>query len=216
MSRRRPAQTRGVALIFGESENDTRALAELIQALCPQLTNRVVTRRRPLVLIRSSSPNDVGLRARKLAAAVRAEKVATPVVCVFAHEDADEVEPAHQTIAEKIERALHEAGCPAHAVVPAWEMESWLLLFPAALTAFRASWARTAIYRGRDVGRVQNSKEKLIRLTRKSGQEYRESDAPLVAKKIRELQIANIPEGTSRSYERFRAAVDECCAKMGS
>lgn len=204
----------GVALVFGESENDTRTLAELIQALCPELEGRVVTRRKPLVLIRNAGTDTVGYRAKKLAAAVKAESATRSVACVFAHEDADDVEPAHEKVAQKIEWALFEAGCPAHAAVPAAEIEAWLLLFPTALKAFRNSWSEVESVRGRHTGMIQDAKERLIRLTRGTGREYRESDAPLVAKTVRQLGLADAPEAISKSYDDFRTAVEKCCAKV--
>ena len=69
----------------------------------------------------------------------------------------------------------------------------------------------------------QNSKRKgrLIRSLRPQGRapryrDYRESDAPMIARIVRELGIAGEPAAKSASYERFRERVKECCERLGA
>src|ERR1035438_419027 len=124
------ARKANVIVIFGESENDRKALAALVQGLCPDAEVR--TLRRPLVMLKNASPGSLPKHADRIADVARAENKRQPIRCVFAHEDADAVEPGHQEIAGRIEEALRKAGMPGkiHAVVPAWEIEAWWFLWP--------------------------------------------------------------------------------------
>lgn len=193
---------------------------KLITALCPTLQGNVEPRREPLVLIKNASRKVMKDRAQKIAAVVARERRLRNVICVFAHEDCDDVEPTHEAVAEKIERALASAGCEAHAVVPAWEMEAWWFLWPQAVTACQPSWSVPNRYRGTEVGRIVKAKEEFRRviMPRRSAtraRRYRESDSPLIAEKVRELGIVRHPEAVSKSSERFVVLVDECCSIKG-
>jgi len=207
-------------LVFGEDENDTKAIRELIVALCPELESRIETRRRPLVLIKDARPEDVPDRARQIADVVAAERRRRNVLCVFAHQDCDDVEPSHEAIGRKIEDALERAGCHVHAVTPAWEIETWWFLWPAAVRAYQSSWKLPTRYFGADVGLIVNAKEELRRAVLAPGdrrpRRYRESDSPLLAKKVREMGIVRNPEAKSLSYERFVGSVDACCSRVSS
>ena len=210
-------------LVFGESENDTATLRELILALCPGV--KVEVRRRPIVLIKNARPENVRPQADQIARAVAVEEVRGPVACVFAHKDSDCVEPGDVNVATSIEAALGAAltragvhGCHVHAAVPAWETENWLLLWPDVIGEYMRSWRTPSEYEGRSVGLVRNGKEELARAVRPPGlkrgqrwREYRESDAPMIARSVRNKGLATTPRGTSASYARFRNSVDACC-----
>ena len=205
-------------LIYGESPNDTRAIAELIQGLVPDLRVRIEARREPLVLIRDAPLAEVAGRAQRIAAAVASERRRFEVVCVFAHEDCDDFEPRHEEVARRIEEGLIAAGCAAHAVVPAWEIEAWWFLWPEAVRAVVPSWRLPNDYVGRNVGLIRDPKEKLERAvlhglptaTRSRLRPYRESDSPVIAKFVRERGEAHAPQGASGSYDRFRASLQTC------
>jgi hypothetical protein len=114
-------------LVFGESENDTKAIREFIEAWCPAA--RVEIRRKPIVLIKDARPENVKSQADQIARVVAAEQQSGPVGCIFAHKDCDAVEPAHNQVASTIEAELTAAmaragvtACSVHAVVPAWEL----------------------------------------------------------------------------------------------
>jgi len=216
--------TRRRVLVFGESENDTKAIREFIEALCPTL--KVETRRRPIVLIKNARPENVRSQADQIARAVALDEENGPVLCVFAHKDCDCVEPGHVEVAGAIESALAEAlrragvtGCAVHAVVPAWEMENWLLLWPEAVGNHVQSWRIPTEFKTRNLGTVQNGKELLQAAVLPRGRKskparrlYRESDAPLIAREIRRRGLAEKPGGSSASYARFQASVAECCS----
>ncbi len=224
MSRRRSSKQKqrekpSTVLVYGESDNDTKALKEFMIGLKPSLAGKVQTRREPLVLIKNARPEEVKSRAERITNAVKAERVRYEVNCVFAHEDCDDLEPAHLAVCKKIEDALHDAGCPSHSVVPAWEMEAWFFLWPEAVQAVSKSWRLPDDYRGRHVGKIKDAKEELKRKVvphgikkqdRQHFREYEESDAPTIARNVRERGEVNTPAGRSDSYERFRQSVQTC------
>jgi hypothetical protein len=203
-------------LVFGESENDRGVIQELFYALCPDFEGTVRQIRKPQVLIRDCHVDRIPDRLKMIGSLIDAERVTNDVICIFAHEDCDAVEPAHLEVSHKIERAFSEAGYHIHAVTPAWETESWLFLWPDAIAEYRPSWRRVDKYAGKNVGMIQNAKEELGNAVKPSSRvqsyrAYRESDAPLIAQKVRELGLANSPRAKSASYDRFRENVSACC-----
>lgn len=218
MSRSRVTR-RPVVLVFGESDNDRRAIAALIRALCPGAVVRVIPR--PLVLLKNARPSTVPHVADRLAAVARAEDVRNSVRCVFAHEDADDVEPAHRAVARRIEAALRAAGTPGtvHAVVPAWELETWWFLWPDVVGDCYPSWSEPDV--GTSPGQIRDAKKKLARAVRPSGMsrqqrtrfpEYRESDSIKIAEAIETAGRADAPaRAVSESFDRFRDDVAACC-----
>ncbi|HZI04621.1 MAG TPA: hypothetical protein VEZ71_11390 [Archangium sp.] len=209
-----------IVLLFGEDENDTKSIRELIEGLRPELAGKVQHRRQPLVLIKNARPEDVPERAQRVADAVDIERATHDVACVFAHEDCDEVEPKHLAVCAKIETALAKAGCPAHAVVPAWELEAWWFMWPNAVQAVRPkSWRAPDDHRGKQVGLIKDAKEELRRKVvpkdlkpekRKGFPHYQESDSPTIARQVREKKLARKPGAKSDSYSRFVSSVDQC------
>jgi hypothetical protein len=201
-------------LNFGEDENDTRAIRELLLGLRPDLDGKVKHFRSPPVLIKDTRPENIPDRVDRIVALVKAEQIVANVVGVFVHEDCDAPEPAHRELTSKIENAFAVARCPAHAVTPAWEMEAWWFLWPAATKRVRPTWRGLDPYLGRDVGKIANAKEELRRALRPTGArkppDYRESDAPLIATAVRELNLAALPGGHSDSYRMFRDSAERC------
>jgi hypothetical protein len=209
-----------LVLVFGEDENDRKSIRELIEALRPDLVGKVQERRHPLVLIKNARPEDVPERAQRIADAVDIDRALHDVVCVFAHEDCDDVEPKHEAACAKIEAALAKAGCPAHAVVPAWELEAWWFMWPEAVQAVRPkSWRAPDDYLGKKVGLIKDAKEELGKKVvpkdlkpekRKNFPHYQESDSPEIARHVREKKLARNPGAKSDSYARFLSSVDQC------
>ena len=138
-----------------------------------------------------------------------------PVVCVFVHRDADGPDPGGQ-LHRETQKALRHAGIKdAHAVVPVEEIEAWWMLFPDATEQLRRSWRGTLQRAKHDWDTIRDPKEELKRLTRRGDRRhpYSEADSPSIARHV----AAAIADGTttvgrSRSYERFAAAVSECCS----
>jgi hypothetical protein len=82
-------------LVYGENPNDTKSIVFLLEALCPGMRGRLVVRRGPLLLVKNMQPSKFSSRADKAARLLAAENAKASVECVFMHEDADAVEPAH-------------------------------------------------------------------------------------------------------------------------
>lgn len=223
ITRKRAGMGSARILVFGENDHDTQSLKQLIEALRPEFTGKVVPMRQPLVLIKNASPEDVPSRAQRIAKTVDIQRARYEVACVFAHEDCDDLEPNHEAVSKKIESALVKEGCPAHAVVPAWEMEAWWFMWPQAVQAVRPkSWRAPEDYLGREVGKIRNAKEELCRRLipaglspdrRKNFPHYKESDSPEIARRVREKGLARAPGAKSGSYTRFVMSVDGCRAR---
>lgn len=209
----------GAIVVFGESENDRRAIEELIRSLCPGAS--VVRLRTPLGMIKNSSPHKLPRTVEQVAKVVKAEEVRRAVACVFAHEDADATEPAHEAMAERIESALRHAGIDAdvHAVVPAWEIEAWWFMWPDVVAHCNARWRPPKS--SSPPGLIKDAKEALSHAVRPPGlsrrerrtfPSYRESDSIRIAEAIRATSRADEPKlRVSASYDRFRASVRSCC-----
>jgi hypothetical protein len=178
--------------------------------------------RKPLVLLKNASPEDVPHRAKRIVLAANAEAKRAPVAAVLAHEDCDCLEPEHEVVAERIEIALRKAGCPGIAVgvVPAWETEAWWFLWPDLVGQHRSSWREPDDFDNREVGKVRNAKEELARCVRprstsrnKRFPEYQESDSIGIARRVRETGRADGPfRARSASYDRFRANLADIVA----
>lgn len=213
------SRRQAVILVFGESDNDRKAIAALVRALCPGVYVRVLPR--PPMLLKNARPNTVPHLAERLAAAARAAAVRNDVRCVLAHEDADAIEPAHEAVAQRIERALAAAGTPGtvHAVVPAWETESWWFLWPDLVGGCYPSWQRPAV--ATPPGQIREAKERLAKAVRPAGMskhdrarfpDYRESDSIRIAQAVEASGRVDEPtRGSCQSFDRFRESVADCC-----
>lgn len=221
MSRNSRPRSRGsvpVVLVFGESRNDTQAVKCLIEALCPELTGRVLARPQPTSLQRGASASSVRKWTTKVADVARNNE--RPVVCVFVHRDADGHDPLGK-IQRYTETNLRNAGTPgAHAVVPVQEMEAWWLLFPDATEQLRPSkWKGTLQRSSRNVDAIANPKEELTERTGRNSRKhaYSEADSPRVAEKVAAAIVEGMaPSGQSRSFNRFVSSVSECCKNTSS
>jgi hypothetical protein len=198
---------------MGEDANDAEALAELISALCPAVT--VTPLRKPLVLRRQQATGTVSVMQKKVVPLLRAELAKGAVLCVFVHADADTTAPNDEEIARQIDEQLEDAPVRVHAVVPASALEAWWFLWPDAPLAVIAAWRPLTAYQGRDVGRIHDAKTELRRALRpqvkKKPRDYRESDAPAIARAVRQSGRISEPAAKSGAYERFRRDVASCC-----
>jgi hypothetical protein len=239
MSRRnKPDERRPLVLVFGESEHDRRAIKLLVEGLRPDLTGAVEERRQPLVLIKNSLPQKARSNAEKISSLARIAGKTRDVVAVLAHEDCDAVEPEHVRAANKLERALQSAGCPNPiAVTPAWEMETWWLVFPEAVGKVVEGWRDPSDWLGKDVGRVEHAKEKLASAVqprpprRSTPRAYEERDSIEIARNIVTDGLLSSFEGGRRttlhssgtarhtrsgSFAQFRSKVQRIATLEGS
>lgn len=205
---------RQTVLIFGEDENDTKSIRELLTAMLPNLDGKIKNFARPPILIKDANPSDVPSRAQAIATLIEVEQVSSDVICVFAHEDCDKIEPAHEELAAKIETALADQGHHVHAVAPAWEMETWWFQWPDALVQVRPGWRSVDQYKNRNLGKIADSKEELRRALRPRGRtkvrDYSETDGPRIAQAVRELGIVSDRQGLCASFERFVESARSC------
>lgn len=204
-------------LLFGESDNDRQAIKELAEGLRPALRGHVQIRRRPLVLVKGVTPEELARNVADLGTQVAADRVSFDVRGVLVHEDCDAVEPAHETVAKRYAHKFRDTDYRVHPVLPAWELEAWWLLWPKAMPAYRESWREPEELRGKHVGKLRNAKELLKRVVqprnlkaaeRKRFRGYEESDSPGIARLIRERGWLTEPEGRSDSYAHFRRELD--------
>ena len=201
-------------LVFGEDGNDTAAIRELVLAL-RQDVGRVETRRTPLVLVKGKDKARDRKNLAEMAAVVRADQRRGRQCVVVAHRDCDAIEPAHEPIADALERGLLEQNgiTQAVAAVAAWEIEAWWFLWPEAALAVNSKWRRPEPPK-RNVGQIENAKEAFRRALRprKKGQrprDYTESDSPKIAAQVRVRGIIDQRTAISRSFDRFVVKVRE-------
>lgn len=215
MTTRRGGQ-HAVVVILGEDDHDRKSIQALVAALRPEIPRALLKPlRKPMALVRNVPAQRLPGQAAKVAALLRAVDVKTPIRAVLMHEDADEVEPAHEALIGKIEASYRSLRWPVLAVVPAWEIEAWWFLFPDAVQAVRRTWRRPDQYAGRDVGRIRNAKEELKRAVtppgaRASFQTYSEADSVTIAEKAADLQLLRPPWlGQSASWAVFLTKVSQ-------
>lgn len=204
-NRRAPRPRAPVVLVFGEDANDREALGELVRALAPHAP-RCQSIREPIVLVRDRDAAGQRKNAADIATVVRAYANSHDVRLLVAHQDCDDIEPAHEPLALAIEGRLAACGVPVVAATPAWEMEAWWYQWPSAVLAVNRSW-RNPNRAGTNVGLLRDAKEQLRRDLRPRGQatprDYTESDAPVIAEKVRELGIVDQRGVQSASFARF-------------
>lgn len=205
MRRRQNVSLPACVLIFGESDNDQEALRHLMRALRPDLP-KVEKRRRPLVLVRGRRQADANENVTKIADVVRAESARHEVKLVVAHQDCDNIEPAHEPLAIQIEGAFDRLGISSIAAAPAFEIEAWWYLWPEAVMKVNRNW-RHPNRKGQEVGKLQDVKERLRKELRpRTGgrtRDYCESDSPKIASIIREDNMVDRQEAVSHSFTAF-------------
>jgi hypothetical protein len=195
--RTKPAEE---VVILGEDDNDRKTLKVLIAALRPDLPDGSLRPlREPITLVKGIPPDRLPTKATKVSALLRARNHVAPIRCVFMHEDADALEPAHLALIDKIETTYRSLPWPVYAAVPAWEIETWWFLFPTAVAALHRSWRAPDQHLGRDLGKIENAKERLRQCIRPAGtrartfRSYVESDSVHIAAKIVELGLLTPP-----------------------
>ncbi|NYH41348.1 hypothetical protein HNR22_001075 [Micromonospora jinlongensis] len=209
--RRRP-----LVVVLGEDDNDRQAIRVLVAALRPDIgRGGLKPLRVPPALVRNVPPNRLPRHADKVREILKAFEVATPIRAVLMHEDADDVEPAHEAVSTKIEQTFRSLPWPVHPVVPAWEIETWWFLFPEAVRQVCPGWRPLSSYAGRDVGQIRNAKQELTRALTPAGarkstfRAYSEADSVQIAERIVALgQLAPPWFARSKSWLAFLGAVD--------
>ncbi|MGI4953944.1 MAG: hypothetical protein ACRYGM_19255 [Janthinobacterium lividum] len=146
-------------LFHGEDVHDSISLVNIVKAILPDghfIESKVL--RSPTILRRDAHPTK--RRAMSLDIAEFAQTLnSRRRVIVVVHRDCDEVEPAHVANAEALEADLRSGGVPNPvAATPAWDIETWWMLFPEALAATKKCWSPVS-YKNRNVGSIANGKK---------------------------------------------------------
>lgn len=196
-----------VVLIFGESSYDCMAVAEIVR---PFISAEIILKpqKTPQVFMSKEVARGKTIsNAERIARVVAAQAVKDRIKAVVVHKDCDACEPAHKPLAVTIRQYMKSVGIVRCApAVAAWETESWLMLFPEALAAYRPCWKKLRLGK-RKVGQIENSKEFLIRQLRsdlRKCRDYRESDAPGIGRKAREMNLIESSRvGTAESLKEF-------------
>jgi hypothetical protein len=200
-----------LVLIFGEDENDRRALEFLIKAIVKDPSRLRTKRLRNPVILRRDAVQSGKYRqmANDIYKLWNIERVSSKKTIVVVHKDCDACEDAHLLESNTIEKQLLSMGV-SHIVpaTPAWEMETWMMMFPDAIAAIRACWRRPP--KRTNVGNIINAKEQLrreLRPTLSQSQarcpDYTESDAPQIAEKVFQLGIDSCKAAGSKSFDVF-------------
>lgn len=207
----------GVILVCGEDAHDRDAIRHLIVALRPEYEGRTKPRKEPLLLAKNVAPEKLAAAAKRLAAIIVAEERVQLVDAVVAHEDCDEVEPAHEKLAKTKRAAFAKVRAKVIPAVPAWELETWLMLWPAAAPLVSEKWRAPVEWTKTHVGKVEHAKQKYAASlvshhaarVRRSVRQYEEKDSVPIAKVVRDQGWASAPKATSDSYTAFMDAIDE-------
>lgn len=208
-----PRLKKKVALVFGESDNDRSALIELIKAINTKTDGIQFQKRpKPLVLLKPSERRETRRgAAEEVLALVKASNIISDVKFVVTHRDCDAIEPAHDRLTQSIEAELSAVGVEnVIAATPAFEMETWWMLFPNEVSQTRQCWRRIN-YGRRNVGLIENAKEDLKEKLRPAGvgerarcPEFVESDGVQIARNIRKNGAVSRPRlATSDSFDKF-------------
>ena len=205
-----------LVLFYGEDSNDTHALINLSRALLPKgVEFDAMPVRRPSILRRDANPGKRRRMAEEIAGLAISFASRRTQVTVVAHRDCDETDEDHENHANELEEDLQKCGVPnAIAATPAWEIETWWMLFPNELSKTRPCWAKVS-YRNRDVGQIANSKDTLRRDLRPKERgnkcpDFVESDGIKLSRLILQDRAADqVNSLRSKSLQRFRLKLRE-------
>ena len=203
-------------IVFGEDDSDRRSLAHLIRAICKDNSIKISLLQRPIVLSRNAvASGKRRVMSKEIAGFYRAYTKSKGTTWVVVHRDCDAVEPAHVVESEALENELKAEGIKHPiAATPAWEIETWWMLFPDAVSQVRHCW-RQIDYKAKSVGEIANSKERLTSdLSPRGNRErarcpdYREADGIKIAENLtRNPEIIDRKIAKSDSFELFREKI---------
>lgn len=202
-----------LVFVFGEDKNDSAAIGHLIRGILPAGSNITIRPLRdPPILRNDSAVVKRQAMSEKIFGIVNAFQRSGANVLVVAHRDCDDIEPAHVKATEALEASLRQAGIKfVVAATPAWEIETWWMLFPEVFPNICSSWSKID-YGSSNVGMISNSKERLARdLRSKSGKrapEFREQHGIDVARFVAENRelVAKI-RARCGSFENFNKSL---------
>ncbi|MFE0919242.1 hypothetical protein ACFW24_15830 [Streptomyces nigra] len=149
-----------VIVVAGEGDNDRKVLWHLIRALRPDA--KIVNIKKKTVLREADkelTPRIDEIRRLAQAASARSE-----LAGIVVHVDLDLVnEKKYQEVRRRISTEMRRNfSCPSAVALAAWEMEAWLMQFPAAFAKVNNGWILKAKYqKGCDLTKVHDPKARL-------------------------------------------------------
>jgi hypothetical protein len=202
-----------VIVVAGEGDYDRKVLKHLVPALHPGPCPEVRMLRRPIRLARAQVKLSPRLQEIRRYAVALADTATLAGVVV--HVDLDGIaDDAYDKLRKRLTEEMRATfkDHPSALALAAYEMESWLMLFPDAFPKVRPGWRLSEADCRRDLGRLEKAKEHLVRHLGKPA--YRESDAPAIAEAaVRGGHVTARPPGNNRSYRDF---ADEIGAWTGT
>ena len=206
-------------LVFGEDDNDRFAMAHLVRALSPADSKAKITRlRKPIILARDASKKNRAKMSDEIASFVRAYQKVGKSVTVIVHRDCDAIEPAHTELADSLENEISAAGVESFVpATPAWEIESWWMLFPKAIEKVCSSWKKVD-YGSKWVGQFTNAKERLIKDLRPTDggkyRDFREADGIRIAEVVsKDPSHISAIKARSDSFMAFKSKLESVFKK---
>lgn len=209
----RSAERRPVIVLAGEDSHDRQCLRLILEELCPAARGRTVEINQTVRLC-AASQGSLTQRISKLVdlAKARAARERSELAGLFVHEDYDRIDSfERENVRARVQAALKSSHTLGHYVLATWEIEAWLMLFPAALQAYSRGWSVPKKYQNRDTGRIADPKRVLREEVSKGGRRYRESDSPRIIGKAIELSQLRSPTGSNQSWAEFVDGVDKWC-----
>ncbi|WP_234356825.1 hypothetical protein [Streptomyces sp. NBRC 110028] len=137
-------------------------------------------------------------------ARTKAASVGAELAGIVIHADLDKVSnETYDQVRDKITAQLRKnIPCDTALALSAVEMESWLMLFPAAFPKVRRGWEMRPEDCRKDLTKLANPKEHLKKHLGKPP--YRESDSPTIMAAAVELgHVSARPSGNNRSFRDF-------------
>lgn len=213
----RSAARRPVIVLAGEDSHDRQCLRLVIEDLCPAAQGRIVEINKTVRLC-AARQETLAQRIAKLVdlAKARAARERSEIGGLFVHEDYDQVDSSERAAARARVQAALESRILGHYILATWEIEAWLLLFPAALQAHTKAWSVPKKYLKRDTGRIADPKKVLQDEVARGGHRYRESDSPRIIQKAIELSLLRSPAGSNQSWAELVDGVESWCSSAGA
>ncbi|REH24203.1 hypothetical protein SAMN05428941_6102 [Streptomyces sp. 2114.2] len=190
-----------VIVVAGEGDFDRKVLWHLIRAFRPD--TKIVNIKDKTSLREADkelTPRIDRLRKLAQAASVRSELAGIVVHVDLDLVNAEEYEKVRRRISAELRKNF---ACPSAVALAAFEMEAWLMQFPAAFAKVNNGWILKAKYqKGCDLTKIHKPKERLKEHAWTPP--YLESDAPRIMEKAfgKDGKLMQ-PDGKNRSYEEF-------------
>ncbi|WHX18580.1 hypothetical protein QFW82_16725 [Streptomyces malaysiensis subsp. malaysiensis] len=192
-----------VIVVAGEGDNDRKVLWHLIRALRPDA--KIVNIKKKTAL--RDADKELTPRVDELRRLAQAASIRSELAGIVVHVDLDLVhEEKYDEVRRRISTELRSHfSCPSAIALAAWEIEAWLMQFPAAFARVNTGWILKAKYqKGCDLTKIHDPKARLKE--HPWNPPYEASYAPhIMEKAFNQDGKLMQPDGKNRSYEEFIA-----------